>query len=1197
MKQNERSGVFRRRYWISFFVLLSLCFAVGGLLFYRSEAQRIRQERYLDLKTVAELKASQISQWRMERLADVAVASRSPFFARAVADRLIGGHGSGRTAELKARMRLEKTYSGYADVLLISREGRILCSLSPHGRVEPADAQAIDASAQKRTAVLSEPYRSYGGTTFIDAVAPVMTKEGRLAAMLVYRIDADVFLYPLVRSWPSPSRSAETVVVRRDGDSVLYLNELRSQRNAALTLRLPLSREDNPSVQAVLGKKGMFAGRDYRNVEVMADLRPVPRSPWFMVAKVDTGEILAGARSRAEVVSLVVFLLILLVALAAAYLYRLRQAHLYRALYRAERAERESRELFRATLYSIGDAVITADGDGRVRQMNPVAERLTGWREAEAQGKAIQEVFHIVNEETRREAESPVEHVLRVGTVAGLGNHTVLLSRDGREYPIADSGAPIRDEKGNFLGVVMVFRDQARERAAEAALQESEERYRLAIESSNDGVAIVKDGRHLYVNRKYLEMFGYGLDDVSEKPATSIVHPDDRERVAEFVVKGQRGEPTPRHYEFKGVRRDGSPIYVEASTSVITYRGGPAGLGFFRDISGRRRAESRKDLTNMILTTLNSPRDIKTLTRDILHLLKEHIGAESAGVRMRSGEDYPFLETIGFPQDLLDAENSLFPGFGEKTVLQDERGRRCLACLCGSVIDATTDGISDFFTDYGSFWTNNASSLLSTVGGQAEAKHLRGRCIAHGFQSIALIPLRSGDDVVGLLHFAERRQGLFTREDVEFLEGMGSAIGIALLRKEAEERIRASEEKYRNIFENAMEGIFRRTPEGVLLGVNPALARMHGYASPEEMMLDVVDVSKKRLIVNDEEDARYRALLEKEGVARGFEAEHYRKDGSTFLASFDTRAVMGSNGKTLYYDGIVQDITDKRMMEEQLRQAQKMEAIGTLAGGVAHDFNNLLTVIMGFSNLIQMSVGPDDPLRPYVDQIVTSSNKAADLTQSLLAFSRKQRITLEPHKVNDVLKSTAKLLMRLLPEDIDLRLELGPTDPTARLDLTQIDQVLMNLATNARDAMPRGGLLSIRTGESTLDEAFKRERGFGNAGRYALLSVSDTGIGMDERTMARIFDPFFTTKEVGKGTGLGLASVYGIVNQHNGYITVSSDLRKGTTFDIYLPLVDEGAQEKAVPVEGIGGGAERILIVEDDPDVRKMLTKMLESQG
>jgi CheY-like chemotaxis protein len=274
-----------------------------------------------------------------------------------------------------------------------------------------------------------------------------------------------------------------------------------------------------------------------------------------------------------------------------------------------------------------------------------------------------------------------------------------------------------------------------------------------------------------------------------------------------------------------------------------------------------------------------------------------------------------------------------------------------------------------------------------------------------------------------------------------------------------------------------------------------------------------------------------------------------------------------------------------------------MEAVGTLAGGVAHDFNNILTVIMGLGNLMQMSIGKDEILRPYVDQIVASSERAADLTRSLLAFSRKQRITLEPHRVNGIVTSTAKLLRRLLPEDIGITMNLTDEDTYSLLDVTQIGQVLTNLATNARDAMPAGGSLIITTERVILDESFRKTHGFGRMGEYVKLSVSDTGSGMDERTMERIFEPFFTTKEVGKGTGLGLASAYGIVKQHKGYITVESLPFNGTTFDIYFPRIDPPSQQEAPASGEITRGAETILIVEDDLDVRKMLATILESQG
>jgi len=253
-------------------------------------------------------------------------------------------------------------------------------------------------------------------------------------------------------------------------------------------------------------------------------------------------------------------------------------------------------------------------------------------------------------------------------------------------------------------------------------------------------------------------------------------------------------------------------------------------------------------------------------------------------------------------------------------------------------------------------------------------------------------------------------------------------------------------------------------------------------------------------------------------------------------------------------------------------------------------------VIMGLANVLQVKLDRNDSARADADQIVASSRRAADLVQSLLAFSRKQRIILEPHDVGTIVRSTAKLLGRLLTEDIELKVEVNGGKSLALLDVSQIDQVLMNLATNARDAMPRGGRLTITTGRARIGGSFVRTHGFGRAGHYLKLSVSDTGVGMDGKTMARIFDPFFTTKEVGKGTGLGLASVYGIVKQHGGYITVRSTPGEGTTFDIYLPLIDSADQQPAASPTP-QGGSEKVLVVEDDPDVRKMLTRVLGSGG
>ncbi len=293
--------------------------------------------------------------------------------------------------------------------------------------------RVIEKALADRTPMLSDLYRCPQGIIHMDAVAPILGAGGQPLAVLVFRSNAGSLLYPLIQSWPTPSQTAETLLVRKEGENVLFLNDLRHRPEAALSLQEPLTLTDLPAVQAVLGKQGMFHGRDYRGVEVMADLRHIPDSPWFMVAKVDAFEILDEARYRGVVTALFAGLFILLAAGVTAYGYRHRQARLYHKLYRSEREQREAQEQFRTTLYSIGDAVITTDTGGLVKQMNPVAERLTGWLEAEARGKRLDEVFHIVNEDSREEVENPVKRVLREGQVVGLANHTLLVAKDGTE--------------------------------------------------------------------------------------------------------------------------------------------------------------------------------------------------------------------------------------------------------------------------------------------------------------------------------------------------------------------------------------------------------------------------------------------------------------------------------------------------------------------------------------------------------------------------------------------------------------------------------------------------------------------------------------------------------------------------------------------------------------------------------------------
>jgi two-component system, cell cycle sensor histidine kinase and response regulator CckA len=322
------------------------------------------------------------------------------------------------------------------------------------------------------------------------------------------------------------------------------------------------------------------------------------------------------------------------------------------------------------------------------------------------------------------------------------------------------------------------------------------------------------------------------------------------------------------------------------------------------------------------------------------------------------------------------------------------------------------------------------------------------------------------------------------------------------------------------------------------------------------------------------------------------------KDGTRKLIAWSTTALLAADGSVEFVLPTGTDMSERKRLEDQLRQSQKMESIGTLAGGIAHDFNNILTAIIGYASLLQMKMREQDPLRHSVDQILSSANRAATLTQGLLAYSRKQILNAQPLNINEIIRKVELLLRRLIGEDIELRTLLTDQEVTVLADAGQIEQVLMNLATNARDAMPDGGNLYIETEQEVVDEHSASTHEISKPGVYAVISVTDSGIGMDEKTRDRIFDPFFTTKEVGKGTGLGLAMAYGIVKQHNGAIVVSTELGRGSTFKIYLPVVPvEQKHALSVDLPAILGGSETILLAEDDQVVRELTSHVLQQFG
>jgi PAS domain S-box-containing protein len=413
--------------------------------------------------------------------------------------------------------------------------------------------------------------------------------------------------------------------------------------------------------------------------------------------------------------------------------------------------------------------------------------------------------------------------------------------------------------------------------------------------------------------------------------------------------------------------------------------------------------------------------------------------------------------------------------------------------------------------------------------------------------------------------------------------------------RSAQEGLRRSEVNFRSLVTNAPYGICRCDSTGILQSANPALVMMLGYTSSSDLiglnLANLYSDSQEWFVLAD----RFRSLQRFTGLV----ADWRRKDGTSTAVRLSGRAIRGER-KEIFFELFSEDVTEHRALEQQLRQAQKMEAIGRLAGGIAHDFNNLLMVISGYSELLLDRIGNEAPVRGPAQEIANAAVRATSLTRQLLAFSRKQMLAPKVLDLNATLTENLKMLTRLIGEDIDLVMIPGSELGAVKADPSQIEQVIMNLAVNARDAMPRGGKLTIETANLTLEDSYNDLQASQNPGEYVMIAISDTGMGMNAETQSHIFEPFFSTKGP-KGTGLGLSTVYGIIKQSGGYIWVFSELNKGTTFKIYLPRVTEFGEPITARLEAPPTSSslayETILLVEDESNLRRLAREYLELQG
>ncbi len=737
-------------------------------------------------------------------------------------------------------------------------------------------------------------------------------------------------------------------------------------------------------------------------------------------------------------------------------------------------------------------------------------------------------------------------------------------------------------------------------RQSEKALRESEERFKNMFRSHSAVMLLIEpeSGALVDANLAAEDFYGYTRETLLKmkisdlntlSPETIAIERQkvlaDEKRVLIFPHRIASGE-------IRTVESHSTPIQQDNNTLLFS---------IVHDITERKRSESYRNMGQEILLALNDSGNQQQAIQRIVDIVKSVTAMDAVGIRLQDGEDFPYFCQDGFSQDFLKTENSLLSRAQDGGICRNEEGNICLECTCGLVVSGKTDMSSPLFTKNGSAWTNDSFPFLHVPADEDARTNPRNECIHQGYASIALVPIRAKGRIVGLFQLNDRRKGRFTLEGIEELEEIAENIGEAMLRKQAEEKLIASERFLRMLTDQLPGMVAYWSDELRCSFANHAYQEWFGR-TPEEMLgITIQEMMGEELFSRNEpyirktlqgEAQHFERALVKPGGEIGYTWAHYVPDTV--------------EGRTRGFFVMVSDITElkraeaeKDKLETQLLQAQKMELVGRLAGGVAHDFNNMLGVILGHAELALMTIDDTDPLHEDMIEIRNAADRSANLTRQLLAFARKQTIAPQTLNLNDTVSAMLKMLQRLIGEDIHLTWQPAPELWVIKADPSQIDQILANLCVNSRDAIKSTGMITIATENSTIDTIYCNENPDTLPGEYVRLIVCDDGSGMDKDTISHIFEPFYTTKDLGVGTGLGLATVFGIVKQNNGFINVYSEPGHGTTFSIYLPRIESNKMPNQADnvAASIPKGHETILLVEDEPAILKMTTIMLSKQG